>query len=171
MQHSAAHRPQPKFFLPPKIGPDMDIERFVRVQDQPLQQETEYERAIRELQGGKKLNHWIWFIFPQVFGLGRQLNSRLYGIKSVDEAKAYLAHPVLGPRLRAATEAVLDSGEKDLVRLFGEELDAIKFKSSITLFAWISVGTGDDFYLRVLMMLWGGCWDEKTLRILKKMGR
>lgn len=147
----------------------MDLERFVRIQDQPLrQQETQYERAIRELRQGRKVNHWIWFIFPQVFGLGSHPNSRLYGIKSVDEARAYLAHPVLGPRLRAATEAVLESGEKDLNRLFGAEIDAVKFRSSMSLFAWVSLRTDNEFYLQVMMKLWGGSWDEKTLRIIKK---
>lgn len=156
--------------LPPKIGPNFDLERFVRVQDQPLHQETQYQRAVRELRGGRKTSHWMWFIFPQVFGLGSQPNSRLYGIKSVVEAEAYLAHPVLGPRLRASTEVVLESGEKDLSRLFGGDLDAMKFKSSMSLFAWVSRGTDDEFYLRVVVKLWGGSWDEKTLRIIKRWG-
>lgn len=167
MQYSVARRTTKKP-LPPRIGPDMDIERFVRIQDQSLQQETEYERAIRELRGGKKVSCWIWFIFPQVFGLGKQPNSRLYGIKSVDEAKAYLAHPILSPRLRAATEIVLENDEKDLNRLLGGELDAMKFRSSMTLFAWVSLGTENEFFLRAMKKLWGGSWDEKTLRILKK---
>ncbi|ROW10424.1 hypothetical protein VMCG_01605 [Cytospora schulzeri] len=168
MRHTPSLRSIPRY-LPPKIGPDMDLERFVRIQDQHvLQRETQYERANRELREGRKVNHWIWFIFPQVFGLGNQPNSRLYGIKSVNEARAYLDHPVLGPRLRASTEIVLGSGEKNLRRLFGADIDAIKFKSSMSLFAWVSLGTENEFYLGVLQMLWGGSWDEQTLRIIKK---
>ncbi|KAK7740715.1 hypothetical protein SLS53_005183 [Cytospora paraplurivora] len=167
MQYSTDRR-STRMSLPPRIGPDMDLERFVRIQDQPVQQGTEYERAIRELQGGRKLNQWLWYIFPRVFGLGKHPNSRLYSIKSVEEARAYLAHPVLGPRLRAATEAVLRSGERDINRLFGGMSDANKFKSSMTLFAWVSLGSEDDFLIGVIEQLWDGSLDEKTLRILEE---
>lgn len=146
----------------------MDLERFVRVQDQRAQQETEYERAIREIQGGRRLSQWSWYIFPRVFGLGKHPNSRLYGIKSVEEARAYLAHPILGPRLRAAIGAVLESGERDINRLFGGTSDADKFKSSMTLFAWVSLGSEDDFLIEMMAELWDGNLDEKTLRILEE---
>ncbi|ROW13908.1 hypothetical protein VPNG_03593 [Cytospora leucostoma] len=168
MQYPAARR-STRMPIPPRIGPDMDLERFVRIQDQPVQRETEYERAIREIRGGRILNQWLWYIFPRVFGLGRHPNSRLYGIKSVEEARAYLAHPVLGPRLRDAIEAVLESRERDIDRLFGGKSDANKFKSSMTLFAWVSLGSEDDFLIGVIEELWDGSLDEKTLRILEDL--
>lgn len=153
--------------LPPKVGPDMDLERFIRIQDQPTAYGTEFERAIHEIREGRRINNWIWFIFPQLFSLDKQLNGRLYGIKSVDEAMAYLAHPILGPRLRRAAEAVLDSGEQNLSRLFGGEPGAVHFHASMTLFTWVCLGTDDEFFRRIMKKIWNGTWEERTFRILK----
>lgn len=155
---------------PLRLSPDMDIERFVRVQDRKvdsgsLQQETEYERAIRELREGEKRSEWIWFIFPRISGLGKHINSIFYGIASLKEAKTYLAHPVLGPRLHDAIEAVLGNGDDDISKIFGSSEEAARFKSSMTLFAQVCLGTSDELFLRVIMKFWGGIRDEKTVRI------
>lgn len=93
-----------------------------------------YETALKEMIAGEKRNHWIWYVFPQIKGLGHSPNSHLYGIKDLDEAKAYLAHPVLGTRLREITNVVLIHADKDIHAIMGSGLDAMKFKSSMTLF-------------------------------------
>lgn len=156
----------------PRLSPDLDIERFVRVQDRKVgigqqQQETEYERAIRELREGENTGQWMWFIFPRVSGLGKHINSIFYGIGSMKEAKAFLAHPVLGPRLHAATEAVIGNAECDLDKLFGNPNEARRFKSSMSLFAQACLGTSNERFLRVIMRFWGGVGDEKTVRIME----
>jgi uncharacterized protein (DUF1810 family) len=148
----------------------MDIERFVRVMDLKVadgEQETEYARAVRELQDGGKRSDWVLFVFPRVAGLGKHINSIFYGIGTMEEARAYLEHPILGPRLRDATEAVLDSGEDNLGKLFGNSHEASRFKASMTLFAQVCLGTQDELFLRVIMKFWGGLRDEKTLRIME----
>src|SRR5690606_36391517 len=103
------------------------LERYVEAQ------EGVFERALGEIRNGLKRGHWIWFVFPQLPGLGRSPQSAYYGIRGLDEARRYLAHPVLGPRLDAATRAVLQAGQPPR-RIFGE-LEAMKFASSMTLFA------------------------------------
>lgn len=155
---------------PPRLLPDFDVERFVRVMDLKVtdgEQETEYERAVRELREGEKRSDWTLFVFPRVSGLGKRINSIFYGIASMEEARAYLEHPILGPRLHDATEAVLDSGEDDLSKLFGNADEASRFKSSMTLFAQVSLGTSDELFLRVIMRFWGGVRDENTVRIME----
>lgn len=92
-----------------------------------------YERALGELRAGLKRGHWMWFVFPQLRGLGRSAQSAFYGIRGLEEARRYLAHPVLGPRLEAATRCVLQAGVPPPV-IFGQ-LDAMKFISCMTLFA------------------------------------
>jgi len=103
------------------------LERFVEAQ------EGVYERALGELRAGLQRGHWMWFVFPQLRGLGRSAQSAFYGIRGLEEARRYLAHPVLGPRLEAATRCVLQAGVPPPV-IFGR-LDAMKFISCITLFA------------------------------------
>jgi uncharacterized protein (DUF1810 family) len=105
------------------------LERFVQAQDAG----GAYARALAELRAGYKVSHWMWFVFPQIAGLGSSAMARRYAISSLDEARAYLAHPVLGPRLRecAATVAGLNTGRADDV--FGD-VDALKLRSSMTLF-------------------------------------
>ena len=153
----------------PRLLPEFDIQRFVRIQDLKVtdgEQETEYERAIREIREGEKQGDWMLFIFPRVSGLGNHINSIFYGIGTLEEARAYLAHPILGPRLHEATEAVLDSGVYDLDKLFGRSGEA-RFKSSMTLFAQVCLGTSDELFLRVIIKFWGGLRDEKTLKIMR----
>lgn len=105
-----------------------DLERFVAAQD------TVIDQALGELQAGRKRGHWMWFVFPQLRGLGGSPTARRFAIVSLSEAEAYLAHPVLAPRLRACTEAVLASPAPSLAALFGSP-DDLKFRSSMTLFA------------------------------------
>lgn len=103
------------------------LNRFVEAQD------ASYETALREIQNGRKQSHWMWFIFPQLRGLGHSATSVHFGIRDRAEAQDYLNHPVLGPRLQEITKAVLDSGQS-VLSLFGS-IDALKFSSCMTLFA------------------------------------
>lgn len=105
-----------------------DLERFVRAQDDV------YAGVLDELRVGRKAGHWIWFIFPQLLGLGRSPTSHFYAITSLEEARAYLAHPVLGPRLLACVGAVLAARESVSAEDIFGELDARKVQSSMTLF-------------------------------------
>jgi uncharacterized protein (DUF1810 family) len=107
---------------------DFDLERFVQAQ------QGVYDSALAELRAGRKRSHWIWFIFPQVAGLGQSEMSRKYAIRSSDEAAAYLAHPVLGDRLRECATAVLGHDDEEIVDIFPYP-DDLKFHSSMTLFA------------------------------------
>lgn len=135
-----------------------DLDRFVLAQA-PL-----YDIALAELIGGRKLTHWMWFIFPQLRGLGRSSMAHHYGVGSLEEARAYLAHPVLGPRLRECVTAVLDSGETDLGVIFGSP-DDMKFISSMTLFRLAS-DTADSLFSTALAKFNGGDRDERTLSLL-----
>jgi len=105
-----------------------DLQRFVDAQEQV------FDDVLTELKRGRKYGHWIWFIFPQLKGLGRSSTSEFYGISSLAEAKAYLQHPVLGPRLIQCTELVNAVEGGDAEQIFGE-VDAMKFRSCMTLFA------------------------------------
>src|SRR3712207_3726375 len=112
-----------------------NLERFVDAQG------WAYAEALAELRRGRKDGHWIWFIFPQLAGLGRSPTALRYGIKSADEARAYLAHEVLGTRLRESTSAVLGHRDRTAESIFGP-LDAMKFRSSMTLFEAVG-GAGE----------------------------
>ena len=105
-----------------------DLERFVEAQG-PV-----YAGALNELRRGRKVGHWMWFVFPQIVGLGSSPAAQFYAIASLEEARAYLAHPVLGPRLRECVEAVNALAGDDAQAIFGP-VDALKFRSSLTLFA------------------------------------
>ena len=122
-----------------------------------------YETALKEMIAGEKRNHWIWYIFPQIKGLGHSPNSHLYGVKDLDEAKAYLAHPVLGARLREITNVVLSHADKGIHTIMGSWLDAMKFKSSMTLFDAASPG---DIFDKALEVFFEGKRDKRTLEIL-----
>ena len=97
-------------------------------------QQDRYDSALAELRTGRKRSHWIWFVFPQIKGLGRSATSQRYGLTSVAEAAAFLAHPVLGPRLIEAVQAMLHNGAVPAAMILGE-LDAAKFRSCLTLFS------------------------------------
>jgi uncharacterized protein (DUF1810 family) len=122
-----------------------------------------YLHAIEELRHGRKVTHWMWFIFPQIVGLGQSTNSRRYAISCLDEAKAYLLHPILGPRLVECTTILIESKSKDAPRIFGD-LDAQKLGSSMTLF--MRAALGENIFKRVIDMYFGGVADEATERLL-----
>ncbi len=123
-----------------------------------------YERALAELRRGQKESHWMWFIFPQIDGLGRTSTSRLYAIKSTAEAAAYLAHPVLGPRLRECSKVLLGLQRKLASEVFGFP-DDLKLRSSMTLFA--SVPGADPVFSEVIAQYFGGQPDGQTIELLK----
>ena len=105
-----------------------NLQRFVSAQD------LVYSRVVAELRGGRKYTHWMWFVFPQIAGLGRSAMAQDYAIASLEEAKAYLEHPLLGGRIRECTRLVLDVEGKSAREIFGQP-DDLKFHSSMTLFA------------------------------------
>ncbi len=135
-----------------------DLGRFVSAQDRVL------TAVVAELEAGRKRTHWMWFVFPQLKGLGHSSTSQYYAIRSIDEARAYLAHPLLGPRLAQCAEAVLGVKGRSVSQIFGYP-DDLKLKSSMTLFAAAS-GPGSVFE-RVLDQLFGGERDERTLALLR----
>jgi uncharacterized protein (DUF1810 family) len=106
------------------------LQRFVDAQDA----DGTYDAALAELRAGRKRTHWMWFVLPQLTGLGTSTTARRYGIAGLEQARAYLAHPVLGPRLLVCAEALLACGDDDPVRVLGGT-DAAKLRSSMTLFA------------------------------------
>lgn len=123
-----------------------------------------YEAALAEIGRGAKQTHWMWYVFPQYAGLGRSDFARRYAIGSLDEARAYLAHPVLGPRLQACIEALQGLGGRTAEQVFGG-IDAMKLRSSLTLF--IAAGGGAPFQ-EVLDRWFGGSADELTLALIAK---
>lgn len=120
-----------------------------------------WTRALDELKGGRKQSHWMWFIFPQLRGLGSSAMADFYGIGSLDEARAYLAHPLLGQRLVLLTQTVLDLEDPDLNAIFGSP-DDMKFCSSMTLFA-LAAGNEGDIFRRALDRYCNGEMDRRTL--------
>jgi uncharacterized protein (DUF1810 family) len=131
-----------------------NLERFVLAQDRI------YKQVLAELRSGTKTSHWMWFIFPQVRGLGSSPVSIEYAISSREEAEAYLQHRVLGPRLKECTRLVLDVEGRSAEEIFGSP-DEMKFRSSMTLFAQFS--PDDDIFARALQQYFGGAPDQLTL--------
>ncbi len=134
-----------------------NLVRFVRAQA------DDYEQALSEIRSGRKRSHWMWYIFPQLDGLGFSSMSKRYAIKSLAEAEAYLNHPVLGPRLRDCAQAVLEVQGRSASEIFGSP-DDMKLKSCATLFARVSPA-GSVFH-RLLETYFQGEPDTKTLRLL-----
>ena len=134
-----------------------DLARFVQAQAEV------FEDALGELRSGRKTSHWIWFIFPQIAGLGFSEMSRRYSIRSLDEAKAYLEHPVLGARLRECAGLLLAVDGTTAEGVFGP-LDAMKVRSSMTLFH--RAAPQDPLFIAVLDRLYGGQLDSATDRLL-----
>ena len=122
-----------------------------------------YERALEEVRAGRKQSHWMWFVFPQFEGLGSSPMAREYSIKSVDEARAYLSHPVLGPRLQAIAEVALGVEGRSAHDIFGSP-DDWKLRSCATLFARMS--PPGSVFERILDKYFDGAPDEKTLRLM-----
>ena len=135
---------------------DFDLERFVRAQDDG----GTYEAAVAELRAGRKLGHWMWFVFPQVAGLGSSPMAQQFALSGLDEARAYLAHPVLGPRLVEAARALTGLPGDDPVAVLGP-VDALKLRSSMTLFA--HAAGGEPVFADVLAQYYGGAEDPATL--------
>ena len=135
------------------------LERFVEAQ------KDDYQPALDEVRAGKKQSHWIWYIFPQMHGLGRSYFAQLYGIHDREEAEAYLNHEVLGKRLREITSALLKHEDNPADEIFGD-LDAMKVKSCMTLFDIISP---DDIFAEVLNKFYGQQRCELTIRMLSEM--
>ncbi len=139
-----------------------DLDRFVAAQ------EHSYEAALAELRRGRKTGHWIWYVFPQLFGLGRSEMSRYYGISSLDEAVAYLAHPVLGPRLRDCASALLAIRDGRADDILGS-IDAMKVRSSMTLFH--RAAPEEPAFRQVLERYYDGVEDDLTIGLLQSGGR
>jgi uncharacterized protein (DUF1810 family) len=136
-----------------------DLNRFLNAQ------EKDFENAMAEIKSGKKESHWMWYVFPQIKGLGFSQMSIYYSIQDIKEAKDYLDHPILGSRLKDITLEVLALKENNATRVFGIP-DNLKLKSSMTLFA--SVDTSDDnIFVKVLQKFFNGEFDEKTIDLIK----
>ena len=136
-----------------------DLNRFVEVQ------EDLFPQALAEIKNGRKESHWMWFIFPQIAGLGISSLSQKYAIRGKDEAVAYLQHHILGPRLKEITTILLELEGKSTFEIFGN-IDTMKLKSSMTLFAMVSP-ENSPFHL-VLERYFAGERDSRTLDILMK---
>ena len=135
-----------------------DLSRFVDAQA------TAYSTALAELRAGHKRTHWIWFVFPQLKGLGRSTTADHYGLSGLEEARAYLAHPLLGERLREATTAMLVHELQSASVVLGE-LDAMKFRSCMTLFS--RVEPSESLFGAALERFFNGEADARTLELLK----
>jgi uncharacterized protein (DUF1810 family) len=135
-----------------------DLRRFL------IAQEASFETALAELHAGRKRGHWMWFIFPQLRGLGRSPTAQYYGIASLYEARAYLAHPVLGPRLELVTGAVISTKGLTAHQIFGSP-DDLKFHSSMTLFHLASPIGGSPFR-QALDRWFSGRMDEGSMKLL-----
>ncbi len=136
-----------------------DLDRFVRAQEEG----GTYHQAVVELHRGRKTSHWMWFVFPQIAGLGQSPASRFYAIGSLDEARAYIAHPVLGPRLVECAGVVVASDAATAEQIFGG-IDALKLRSSMTLF--LRAAPEQPVFGQVLERYFGGEPDAETDRRL-----
>ncbi len=138
-----------------------ELERFVAAQDQG----GTYDAALEELRAGRKRSHWMWFVFPQIAGLGQSPISRRYAISSLAEAKAYLAHPILGPRLSECARIVASLQATSADEIFGG-IDALKLRSSMTLFA--QADPTEPVFGEVLEVYFEGAPDAATERLLAR---
>ena len=136
------------------------LQRFIAAQD------SVYEHVLAELRAGCKQRHWMWFVFPQLRGLGSSTMARTYGISSSGEAHAYLAHPLLGPRLIECTRLVNLVEDRSAEQIFGP-VDSMKFRSSMTLFS--QVAGGDNIFTEALRKYYGGEADQLTLTKLSSI--
>ncbi len=138
------------------IDPD-NLQRFVEAQQGAI------ETAVRELEDGSKQSHWMWFVFPQLAGLGRSSTARYFAISSPDEARAYLDHPLLGSRLRQCVAEILQwAGKRTAEQILGS-IDAVKLRSSLTLF---EAASNEPLFGRALDAFFDGVRDDRTLALL-----
>jgi uncharacterized protein (DUF1810 family) len=142
------------------INDRFDLTRFINAQ------EMVYARVLFELRNGRKRSHWMWFIFPQIDGLGSSSTTKRYAIESFEEAQEYLKHPLLGKRLRECAEAVLAIEGRSVSEIFGYP-DDMKLKSSMTLFE--NVAGSDSIFSSILDKYFNGARDSGTLNLLEKM--
>ena len=133
------------------------LERFVQAQ------QRDYARALAELRAGRKTTHWMWYVLPQLRGLGRSSMAWQYGLDGRDEAAAYAAHPLLGPRLVQCVQALLQHEGRSAAQMLGE-VDALKLRSCLTLFA--AVAPHETCFAQALQRFYGGEPDPETLRLL-----
>lgn len=140
------------------MSDDHDLDRFIRAQS------DSYETALREIHSGAKRSHWMWYVFPQIAGLGRSAMAQRFAIADRAEAEAFLAHPVLGDRLRAITQALQALSDPDPERVFGG-IDAMKLRSSLTLFASVDKDPAGLFQ-QALERWFSGEQDEATIERL-----
>ena len=137
-----------------------NLQRFIDAQA------TDFPTALEELRSGSKRSHWTWYIFPQLKGLGRTATAQFYGIGSIDEARAYLAHPVLGARLRESVAALMAwAGRKPAEQILGP-VDTMKLRSCLTLF---EAASGDRSFGHAIDAFFDGRRDDVTLRLLTKL--
>jgi uncharacterized protein (DUF1810 family) len=136
-----------------------NLQRFIAAQD------NDYAAALAEIRSGRKRSHWMWYVFPQFEGLGASATSRLYAVKSVAEAGAYLRHPVLGARLRECAQAVLGIDRRSATDIFGSP-DDMKLRSCATLFAYCSQ-EGSVFH-QIIDKYFAGRHDERTLHLIDR---
>ncbi|RYY40582.1 MAG: DUF1810 domain-containing protein [Chitinophagaceae bacterium] len=134
-----------------------NLERFINAQDH------QYPQALAEVQRGRKTSHWMWYIFPQVKGLGASDMAHHYGIRNIDEAAAYLHHPVLGKRLVEISSALLSLQAMNIEAVLGHT-DSLKLRSCMTLFSLVE--GADDVFERVLLHYFNGRKDDKTIGLL-----
>jgi uncharacterized protein (DUF1810 family) len=137
-----------------------NLNRFIDAQDES------YDAIVTELKNGKKVTHWMWYVFPQIAGLGRSATAKYYAIQTPGEAQAYLDHPILGQRLLECTRILLSLKSKSALDIFGD-IDAMKFKSSMTLF--MSIAGIDSVYQEAIDKYFEGEQDRATLKILSKL--
>lgn len=137
-----------------------DLQRFLDAQ------EHTYDDALREIRAGLKRSHWMWFIFPQIDGLGYSSMAKRYAIKNAEEARAYLAHPLLGPRLIEISQALLEVKDRTARQIMGSP-DDLKLRSSATLF--VSVSPPGSVFHAVLDRFYAGKPDDQTLQLLARV--
>lgn len=139
------------------MSAELDLERFIEAQ------EADYQTALSEIRRGSKRSHWMWYIFPQIDGLGHSAMSRRYAIRSLEEARAYLDHPLLGQRLRDCVGALQDLTGTTAEQVFGT-VDAVKLRSSLTLFLAVA---NEPLFGAALERWFGGNRDARTLALLE----
>jgi uncharacterized protein (DUF1810 family) len=154
--------PNPAETKMPSTNDRFDLNRFVDAQA------DDYASVLAEIRNGQKCSHWMWYIFPQIDGLAFSSTSKRFAIKSLDEARAYLAHPILGPRLMECAEAVMTIEGRSAAAIFGSP-DDLKLRSCATLFA--AVSPLGSVFERILEKYYDGRRDDKTLRALEKLKR
>jgi len=141
------------------IEKDYDLDRFIEAHN------DDYNRALNEVKSGRKLTHWMWYIFPQIAGLGMSETARYYEIKSLDEARAYLNNELLKDHIIEISNALLELDKTDPTEVFGD-VDVLKLKSSMTLFSYVS---DDEIFNKVIDKYFNGSKDLTTVRICEEM--